>query len=39
MPQPPWAVQLSAIASTMTDVRAKFMTHRLNLVICLGDTF
>src|SRR5690606_9511786 len=29
-----WTVQLTAIASTMSDIREKFVTHSLNLVIC-----
>ena len=39
MPKSIIAVQLTAIASTMTDVRAKFVTQLLDLVIRLGDTF
>ena len=39
MPKSIIAVQLTAIASTMTDVREKFMTEALDLVIRVGDTF
>lgn len=39
MPKSIIAVQLTAIASTMTDVRAKFVTQVLDLVIRLDDTF
>ena len=39
MPKRGFAVQLTAIASTMTDVREKFVTSPLDLVIRVGDTF
>ena len=39
MPKSGFAVQLTAIASTMTDVREKFVTEALDLVIRDRNTF
>ena len=39
MPKSGFAVQLTAIASTMSDVREKFVTKALDLVIRVGNTF
>ncbi|MFH7489638.1 hypothetical protein, partial [Pseudomonas syringae group genomosp. 7] len=34
MPEGQWTVQLTTVASTMSDIRAKFVTEALVLVIC-----